>query len=178
MRTLCDVTGLDEVGETLSVIVAAGGETLGTIVGDSTVGIPEPCPIDWFVASNTTMLRTGALCFKRISLAGIESNDQESSSENITTNPWYMYTSDRLQLLLHWWKYYLWGWLIEIRYPRSNKHRHGHHSYQPRASEFDRLLQKKIRFISFLQWSIETYHCWDMSWQSRDSEPCWSLDRP
>jgi hypothetical protein len=102
MRTLCDGTRFDEVGETFSAVFVIGGEPLGTIVDDSTVGIPEPCPTGWLDASSTAMLRIGALCFKRISLAVNESHD-ESSSRKITTHQWYMYTSDLLQWLLYWW---------------------------------------------------------------------------
>ena len=100
IRTLCEGTELDEVGETLSEVVVAGREMLGTIVGDSTVGIPEPCPIDWFEPSRTTMLKTGALCFKRISLATREGHD-DNAEEKMSTDPWYMYKSDLWRSLLH-----------------------------------------------------------------------------
>jgi len=46
MRTLCEVTGVDEVGDTFSEFIVVAAGTFGVENVDSIVGILEPCPID------------------------------------------------------------------------------------------------------------------------------------
>jgi hypothetical protein len=46
IRTLCEVTDVDEVGETLSELIVVDIGVFKTEDVDSIVGILEPCPID------------------------------------------------------------------------------------------------------------------------------------
>ncbi len=79
MRTLCEVTDVGEVGETFSEYIVVGAGTLGVESVDSIVGILEPDPMDWFELSSTTILKTGALCFNRISFAKIRKQNSKST---------------------------------------------------------------------------------------------------
>ena len=100
IRTLCEVTVVVvvEVGEIVSELIVIGIGTFEVDGVDSIVGILEPCPIDWFEPSNTTILNTGALCFNRISFAKIKEKTSFELKQNIyLTNPLYMYLFDLLQ---------------------------------------------------------------------------------
>jgi len=46
MRTLCEGTAVDDVGETFSEFIVVETGTFGIKCVDSIVGILEPCPID------------------------------------------------------------------------------------------------------------------------------------
>jgi hypothetical protein len=46
MRTLCEGTAVDDVGETFSEFIVVKIGTFGVKNVDSMVGILEPCPID------------------------------------------------------------------------------------------------------------------------------------